>query len=136
MNSLVSIRDLGVSLGGTMILRGFCAELLRGKISALIGLNGSGKTTVLRAILKEIPYSGRITFHCGHDHSQPNPRHVGYMPQKLRIDANMPLSVRDLLALAMQRRPLFFGIGKSLKSMMSAMLAKVGANLALLDRPG
>ena len=66
----------------------------------------------MRAVLKEIPYTGEIAFHCGHDHSQPNPRHVGYVPQKLRIDANMPLTVRDLLALAMQWRPPFLGIGK------------------------
>lgn len=132
---LVTIRNLCVSLGGTLVLRGFAASLTRGRITALIGLNGSGKTTFLRAVLKEIPYTGQITFHCGHDHSQPNPRHVGYVPQKLRIDANMPLTVRDLLALAMQRRPLFFGMRKSLKAKMQEMLAQVGARAELLDRP-
>src|SRR5207244_3567834 len=118
MTPLVSIRDLCVTLGGNVILRNFKATLTRAKITALIGLNGSGKTTLLRAVLKEIPYTGQIAFHCGHDHSQPNPRHVGYVPQKLRIDSNMPLTVRDLMALAMQRRPLFFGISKSLKTKM------------------
>jgi zinc transport system ATP-binding protein len=122
-------------LGGNLILRGFGAALARGKITALIGLNGSGKTTCLRAVLKEVPYTGQITFHCGHDHSEPNPRHVGYVPQKLRIDANIPLTVRDLLALAMQRRPLFFGVGKGLKAKMGSMLAQVGAHANLLDRP-
>jgi zinc transport system ATP-binding protein len=135
MIPLVSIRDLRVSLGGNLILRGFDAALERGKITAMIGLNGSGKTTCLRAVLKEVPYTGHITFHCGHDHRQPNPRHVGYVPQKLRIDANMPLTVRDLLALAMQRRPLFFGVGRGLKAQMTAMLARVGAHEHLLDRP-
>ena len=135
MTPLVSIRDLRVTLGGNLILRGFGAALGRGKITALIGLNGSGKTTCLRALLKEIDYEGEITFHCGHDHSEPNPRHVGYVPQKLRIDANIPLTVRDLLALAMQRRPLFFGIGVGLKTKMRAMLAQVGASAQILDRP-
>src|ERR1700681_4199363 len=133
--SLVSIGDLHVQLGGTRSLRGLNAELRRGQITAVIGLNGSGKTTFLRAVLKEVDYTGEITFHCGHDHSQPNPRHVGYVPQKLRIDANMPLTVRDLLALAMQRRPLFFGIGAGLKTQMRAMLAQVGASAQILDRP-
>jgi len=135
MMPLVSIKDLRVTLGGNLILRGFNASIARGKISALIGLNGSGKTTFLRAVLKEVPYTGKIAFHCGHDHTHPNPRHVGYVPQKLRIDANMPLTVRDLLALAMQARPLFFGIGKGLKTKMRQMLAQVGAREELLDRP-
>jgi zinc transport system ATP-binding protein len=135
MSPLVTIRDLRVALGGNLVLRGFDAALARGKITALIGLNGSGKTTCLRAILKEVAYTGQITFHCGHDHREPNPRHVGYVPQKLRIDANMPLTVKDLLALAMQRRPLFFGIGTGLKAKMRGMLAQVGASTNLLDRP-
>jgi zinc transport system ATP-binding protein len=135
MTSLVSIDDLCVNLGGNRILRNFRAQIARAKITALIGLNGSGKTTLLRAVLKEVSYTGKIAFHCGHDHTHPNPSHVGYVPQKLRIDANMPLTVRDLLALAMQRRPLFFGIGGGLKKKMVAMLAQVGAGEKLLDRP-
>src|ERR1700730_4304427 len=103
-DALVSLRDLHVDLGGTPILRGVTAEVKRGQITALIGLNGSGKTTLLRAILKEVPYRGRIEFHCGHDHSRPMPEHVGYVPQKLYFDAKLPLTVRDLLALALQRR--------------------------------
>lgn len=135
MTPLVSIRDLRVSLGGNPVLQGLGADLGRGQISAVIGLNGSGKTTLLRAVLKEIPYSGTIAFHCGHDHSLPNPHHVGYVPQKLRIDANIPLTVRDLLALALQKRPLFFGIRTGVKQHMADMLARVGAPIQLLDRP-
>jgi zinc transport system ATP-binding protein len=133
--SLVSIRDLRVELGGNEILRSLSAELLRGNVTALLGLNGSGKTTFLRALLKEIPYTGEIRFHCGHDHSKPNPRQVGYVPQKLRIESTMPLTVRDLLGIAMQRRPIFFGFRANLTRQMSAMLANVGANESLLDKP-
>ena len=136
MNSpLVTIQDLHVELGGTAILRGLCAELARNKITALVGTNGSGKTTMLRALLKEIPYTGQISFHCGHDHSKPNPRHVGYVPQKLRVESNMPLTVRDLLGIALQRRPIFLGFRANLTKQMSAMLQEVGASDALLDKP-
>ena len=133
--SLVSIRDLHVQLGGNPILRGVSAELCQGRITALIGPNGSGKTTLLRAVLKEVPYTGKITFHCGHDHSRPMPQHVGYVPQKLRIDANLPLTVCDLLALALQRRPLFFGVSRRVRGLMEEMLARVYARPELLDRP-
>jgi len=133
--SLVSLRDLKVQLGGRDILKGVSAELLRGQITALIGLNGSGKTTILRTLVKEIPYAGRIEFHCGHDHSRPAPEHVGYVPQKLRIEANLPLTVCDLLGLALLRRPLFLGVGRRSRRRMEAMLARVWLGPEFLDRP-
>lgn len=136
MNSpLVTVKNLHVELGGNEILRGLSAELARGRVTALLGLNGSGKTTMLRALLKEITYTGEIRFHCGHDHSKPNPRHVGYVPQKLRIESTMPLTVRDMLGIAMQRRPIFLGFHAGLTAQMSAMLREVGASDTLLDKP-
>ncbi len=132
---LVTIRDLHVTLGGNAILHGVDANLARGQITALIGLNGSGKTTLLRAILKEVPYTGRIKFHCGHDHNRPMPEHVGYVPQKLNIDARLPLTVRDLLALALQRRPLFLGVSRRATRIMEGLLQRVWQPLVLLDRP-
>src|SRR5262249_11108979 len=85
--------------------------------------------------LKEVPYAGRIEFHCGHDHSRPTPQHVGYVPQKLRIDANLPLTVRDLLALALQRRPLFFGVSRRVERLMAEILERVWVPPVLLNRP-
>jgi zinc transport system ATP-binding protein len=132
---LVTIKNLHVELGGNEILRGLSGEIHGREITALVGLNGSGKTTLLRALLREIPYRGEIRFHCGHDHSQPNPHHVGYVPQKLRLESNMPLTVRDLLGAAMQRRPIFLGFGKKVAEQMVAMLRSVDASEALLNRP-
>lgn len=125
--NLITIRDLHVELGGVPILRGVDADLLRGQITALIGLNGSGKTTLLRALVKEIPCRrGQITFHCGHNHTRPAPEHVGYVPQQLRIEANLPLSVLDLFALSLQRRPLFMGIDRQLRARVPELLRTVG----------
>ncbi|MCS7044716.1 MAG: metal ABC transporter ATP-binding protein [Gemmataceae bacterium] len=135
MTPLVSLDNVGVTLGGVPILQGVTAQLPRGKIVALIGLNGSGKTTLLRAILREIPCTGTIRFHCGHDHQHATPQHVGYVPQKLRLEANLPLTVCDLLAVSLQRRPLFLGVARSLRRQIADMLTRVGAPLSLLDRP-
>lgn len=132
---LVTIRHLSVQLGDNPILRGVHASLARGQITALIGMNGSGKTTLLRAILKEIPYSGQIEFHCDHDHRRHTPQHIGYVPQKLLIEARLPLTVRDLMALALQRRPLFLGISRRTERRMADLLERVWLPAKLLDRP-
>jgi zinc transport system ATP-binding protein len=131
---LVTVRDLCVHLGGRAILRGVNAGLGRGQITALVGLNGSGKTTLFRCLLKEVPYTGRIEFHCGHDHSRPTPEHIGYVPQKLNIDTQLPLTVCDLLALALQRRPLFLGVSRRMRRTMEELLDRVWAR-DLLHQP-
>ena len=133
-HNLVVIDNLSVTLGGNTILRGVNAGLARGQITALIGLNGAGKSTVLRALVKEVPFSGRIQFYCGHDHSKPSPEHVGYVPQKLRIEANLPLTVYDLFGMALQRRPLFLGAKRSVRQRMTQLLERVNA-LGLLHKP-
>jgi zinc transport system ATP-binding protein len=132
--NLVTIRDLHVALGGKEILHGLDADVGRNRITALIGLNGSGKSTLLRTIVKEVPYGGTIKFHCGHDHSLPTPEHVGYVPQKLRIEANLPLTVYDLFGIALQRRPLFLGVSRAARERIHKMLERVGA-LKLLHQP-
>src|SRR6516165_9064415 len=119
---LVKIRDLRVALGGKDILKGVNAGLARGQVTALIGLNGSGKTTVLRALVKEVPYTGEVRFFCGHDHSHPSPEHVGYVPQKLRIEANLPLTVLDLFGMTLQRRPIFLGVGRRVRERIDELL--------------
>ena len=131
---LLSIRNLEVELGGKRILNGVNADVARGKITALIGQNGSGKTTLLRSILREHPWRGEMRFHCGHDHRQHHPEHVGYVPQRLAIDARLPLTVLELFALTLQRRPLFLGISRSLRKRADELLSRVKAN-HLLSQP-
>jgi polar amino acid transport system ATP-binding protein len=48
--SVLSVRDLGATRGGRVIIRGVSFEAGRGEIVALMGLSGGGKTTILRAI--------------------------------------------------------------------------------------
>jgi zinc transport system ATP-binding protein len=123
---LVAVRDLSVDLGGHPVLRRVTADVERGRVTAVIGLNGSGKTTLLRAVVGEYAYRGRVTFHCGHDHSRPRPEHVGYVPQKLTLDARLPLTVLDLFALALSSRPLFLGVSRRVRARAAALLDRVG----------
>ena len=112
----MTLENVSVDLDGTPILKNVTADIARGQITALFGLNGSGKTTLLRAVLKEIPYRGKIAFHCGHDHRQPAPQHVGYVPQRLRLDTNFPFTVRDFLAVSLSRWPLFIRVSRTMEA--------------------
>lgn len=60
---MLEIKDLYVRYGGIEALRGVSMEIPEGQIITLIGANGAGKSTTLRAITKVIkPYSGSITY--------------------------------------------------------------------------
>jgi zinc transport system ATP-binding protein len=135
MTPLVTLRNLSVSLGGHAILRGVNADIDRGRITCVVGLNGSGKTTLLRALLHEVPYRGTVRFHCGHDHTKPTPEHIGYVPQRLRLEANLPITVRDLFGMALQTSPIFLGVPKPLVQRIQELLKIVGAREDLLDKP-
>ncbi len=131
---LLELQDIRVTLGNVEVLRGVDLQLTRGRIHALIGLNGSGKTTLLRVLIHEVPYEGTIRYFCGHDHSRPTPEYVGYVPQKLRIEGQLPLTVRDLFGLVLQRAPIFLGIHSGIRHRMMNLLTRVGAE-GLVDRP-
>ena len=131
---LIRLQDVWVYRGGRPILNGVSAVIPRARITALIGLNGSGKSTLLRTLLGEFPYQGRIEYRCGHDHSRPRPEYVGYVPQRLAIDTRLPITVRDLMALALKKTPVFFGIGRKQTAAIQGLLAQVGV-ADLIDVP-
>lgn len=58
---LLAVRDLTVSYGAIQAVRGISFDVHEGEIVTLIGANGAGKSTTLRAISGLIPYGGRIT---------------------------------------------------------------------------
>lgn len=132
--SLIDIENLSVTLGQHRVIHNLKCQVLRGQITALIGLNGSGKTTFLRALLGEIPYSGRIQWRCGHNHNQGFPSHIGYVPQRLQFDLTLPLTVGELAALVLQKKPLFLGISKDVRKKTMEILERVWAS-DLIDRP-
>ena len=90
--SLVRTQGLSVRLGGHMALGGVDMHIDRGEIVTVVGPNGSGKTTLLRAIIGAVkPTAGRVE-------RAPGLR-IGYVPQRLHIDATLPLTVARFLAL-------------------------------------
>ena len=81
---MIAVRDLRLVLEGRTILDGVSFEVARGEAVALVGANGSGKTSILRCLLGFVPFSGRVAIE-GHDAAR-EPiiarSLVGYVPQR------------------------------------------------------
>lgn len=97
--AILSLQDVNVWLGGRQILENVDFALGDGELTGLIGSNGAGKTTILRVILGlQPPHSGTVRID-GRSLSRRSRRSVGYVPQKVAIDPDVPLRARDLVSL-------------------------------------
>ncbi|MGH8317453.1 MAG: metal ABC transporter ATP-binding protein [Steroidobacteraceae bacterium] len=123
----LAVEHLSVSLAGRTILDSVDFTLARGELCGLIGANGSGKTTLLRTILGfEKPSSGKIRIGpiAGTRGSSP----VGYVPQKILLDSQLPLRARDVVALGLDARRLGLPLpSRARQARVEEMLDAVGA---------
>lgn len=119
------IENLGVHFGAKPVLEKINLHLNCKELLALIGPNGAGKTTLLRAIMGDIAFSGTVTFRV-RTHPTRKPR-IGYVPQKLNFDQDSPLSVLDLVAMAINTHSVWCGIGEKTQNQARELLEKVSA---------
>ncbi len=129
------IRGMCVRLGAKEILSDVDLHLHCGELVALVGLNGAGKSTLLRAILGEIPHSGRVSF-MDREHRRPVLPRIGYVPQRVEFDAAAPICVGDLFASALLRRPACFGMSRGVRETVTEALAAVGVSHLIERRLG
>ena len=122
------LRDLSVSLGGQPILEAVNLEVAAGSLHAVIGPNGAGKTTLIRSLLGLLPHRGEIRFRFRAS------GRIGYVPQGLETDREVPMTVGDLLGVMLSRRPAFLGASRRRRDEMARLLARTGAE-SLLERP-
>ena len=107
---LIAAEAVSVRYGGADVLRRVDFSIAAGEIVTVVGPNGSGKSTLLRALIGAVPLAaGRVV-------RKPGLR-LGYVPQKLAVDAAMPITVARFLSLPMRRR----------SAEVTAVLARVGA---------
>jgi zinc transport system ATP-binding protein len=89
-NQLLSVTGLSVNFGNREVIHDLSFSVQQGDCLAIIGPNGAGKTVLLQALLNLIPYHGEVRWSEG--------TRLGYVPQKIAADRQLPLSAKDLLA--------------------------------------
>jgi urea transport system ATP-binding protein len=105
---LLSVRGLNVYYGESHILRNVDLSIAPGQMACLIGLNGVGKTTLLKSIIGLVPQrSGRIDLAGSACGGMPPHRRaragIGYVPQGREIIPQ--LTVRENLLLGLEALP-------------------------------
>ncbi|MBO6777605.1 MAG: metal ABC transporter ATP-binding protein [Marinibacterium sp.] len=90
--TLISVENLTIRYGANTVLRGVDLTVEASEIVTVVGPNGSGKTSLLKAIIGAIrPAAGKIT----RDHGL----RIGYVPQRLHIDPTLPITVERFMRL-------------------------------------
>jgi len=85
----LEVEHLSVSLDDVHVLRDLTFAVRAGSTLAVIGPNGAGKTVLLRALVGALPWSGTIRWAAA--------TRIGYVPQKLDLERDLPLTALDLL---------------------------------------
>ncbi len=122
----LAVEGVSVRLGGREILHDVRFSIGAGQFVGLIGSNGAGKTTLLRVILGlQKPSAGQVRTGGA---SARRGTSIGYVPQKIELDPDMPLRARDLVGLGLDGHR--FGIplpSRGRHALVDEMLHAAGA---------
>lgn len=161
MSALLSIQGASVRRGHELVVDGVSLDIAAGEVVGVLGPNGSGKTSLLRAALGLIPLAGGQALLSGEDvHGlgpQEKARRVGYLPQERRLAWNVsawraaslgamdlpPPAARDIALACLERvglsdlaeRGVFDMSGGERARVLLARLFATRAPLLIADEP-
>ena len=135
---LIEISKLEVKYGSKKVLQNINLTLNAGEIVTIVGPNGSGKTTLFKAIIGSVPFNkGKIRI-------KPNLR-IGYVPQQLKVDQTLPITVERFLKLAtrnnndIEKMIAFFGseniFREQINNLSGGQMQRVLLARALVNEP-
>ncbi|WP_448330537.1 metal ABC transporter ATP-binding protein [Streptomyces sp. DSM 41534] len=123
----ISLRGATATLGGRPVLRGIDLTVRRGEVVALLGANGSGKSTAVRSVVGQVPLSGGELALFG----IPRRRfrdwaRIGYVPQRTTAASGVPATVREVVSAGRLARRRFGPPRKADRAAVQRALELVG----------
>jgi len=128
----VRTRGAALAFGDRLLWEGLDLDIAPGQFVAILGSNGSGKTSLLKVLLGEQPLTHGQAW-IGGEPVRRGSTAVGYVPQRIAIDEGTMLKARDLVRMGLDghRWGFPFGSGRSRQAVRSGideLLASVGAD--------
>lgn len=124
---VITLRGVTAELGARPVLRGIDLTVGRGEVVALLGANGSGKSTAIRTIIGQVPVSGGTVELFG------TPRRsfrdwarVGYVPQRTTAAGGVPATVTEIVSSGRLSRTRFGVFRKADRAAVRRSLELVG----------
>ncbi len=129
MTAAIRLQDLTLGYDRHPAVHHLSGEIAEGSLTALVGPNGGGKSTLLKGITGVLtPLGGRIDVEVGREN-------IAYLPQSAEIDRDFPLSVFDLVSTGLWHESgLFGGVGRTGREKIKNALATVSLT-GFEDRP-
>ncbi|MFB9521067.1 metal ABC transporter ATP-binding protein [Streptomyces cremeus] len=126
-DSVISLRAATAVLGSRPVLRGIDLAVERGEVVALLGANGSGKSTAVRSVIGQVPLTGGSVELFG----TPLKRfrqwaRVGYVPQRTTAAGGVPATIREVVSSGRLSRARFGLLSKADKAAVERAIDLVG----------
>lgn len=104
---IISLRNVGVAYEGHAALEGVNLDIYEDDFIGIIGPNGGGKSSLVKAIMGAVEHSGEIEI--SDILRKSNHYKIGYMPQVSQFDMRFPISIEEVVLSGLQTEKGFFG---------------------------
>lgn len=130
---LIELHNVSVAYDAETVLKGVNLTISEGDFVGVIGPNGGGKTTLVKAMLGQVAYSGRIDY--APEVMRDGVPAIGYLPQQNLFDRAFPISVREVVLSGLQSQKRWgVGYGRGDHERVAETLRMMDLE-ALADRP-
>ncbi|MFF3375060.1 metal ABC transporter ATP-binding protein [Streptomyces sp. NPDC002680] len=124
---VISLRGVRAELGSRPVLRGIDLTVGRGEVVALLGANGSGKSTAIRTVIGQVPVSeGEIELFGVPRRRFTDWRRVGYVPQRTTAAGGVPATITEIVSSGRLSRARFGMLRKADHAAVQRAIGLVG----------